>query len=132
MVSKTRARRIADRIFEELSLILLNDIKDPRLVNVSITGVRVDKELAFADVYISSFEGSKVSSPILDGLQHANGYLRKTLAERIQLRSFPRLRFHWDPNPEHADKITRLIAEIHAAEKAKKSDAQSDDDTGNN
>jgi len=113
MVSKTRARRIADRIFEELSLIILNKINDPRLINVSITGVKVDKELSYADIYVSSIEGSEKAPEILEGLKHANGYMRSELASRIQLRSFPRLRFHWDPIPEHADKIHKLISSLH-------------------
>ena len=112
MVSKMRAQRIADRIFEELSVILLMEVSDPRLVGVSITNVRVDRELAYASIYVSSIEGSEVADEILEGLQHAGGFLRRELAQRIQLRSFPRLRFYWDPSPERADHIDRLIASL--------------------
>lgn len=109
MVSKLRAERVAERIYEELSTILIMEVSDPRLARVSVTDVTVDRELAFATVYVSSLEGSEAAQGILEGLNHATGYLRRTLAQRIQLRSFPRLRFVWDPIPERADKIDRLL-----------------------
>ena len=112
MVSKMRAQRIADRIFEELSTLLIREVADPRLETVSITDVRVDRELAFANIYVSSIEGSGAAPDILDGLHHASGFLRSELSHRIQLRYFPRLRFYWDPSPEKADQIDQLLASI--------------------
>lgn len=112
MVSKLRAQRIAERIHEELSTLLLMEVADPRLAGVTVTRVRVDKELSFADVYVSSLEGSKKADEILASLEHARGFLRRELAHRIQLRIFPRLRFHWDPSPEHVDRIERLLASL--------------------
>jgi len=116
MVSKMRAQRIADRIFEELSTLLVMEVADPRLAQVSITDVKVDRELAFANIYVSSIEGSEAAPQILDGLHHAAGFLRRELAHRIQLRSFPRLRFYWDPSPERADRIDRLLASLPEAD----------------
>ena len=112
MVSKMRAQRIADRIFEELSILILMEVSDPRLETVSITNVKVDRELAFANIYVSSLEGKDAADEILEGLKHASGFLRRELAHRIQLRSFPRLRFYWDPTPEQADHIDQLLASL--------------------
>lgn len=112
MVSKIRLERISDRIKEDLSEILIKEISDPRLVGVSITDVRVDRELAYADVYVSSIEGKIRSEEILAGLEHAQGFLRYTLSKQIELRVFPRLRFHWDPTPERAEEIERIIASL--------------------
>jgi ribosome-binding factor A len=116
MVSKIRAQKIADRMFEELSTILLMEASDPRLETVNLTQVRVDQELAFADIYVSSLEGQAVAEEVLAGLQHAAGFLRSELARRMSIRHMPRLRFHWDISPEHADHIDRLIASLHAGE----------------
>jgi ribosome-binding factor A len=116
MVSKTRIEKIEERIFEELSTILLMEVSDPRLETVSITKVKVDRELAFANIYVSSLEGSAASEEILDGLKHAGGFLRRELAHRIDIRHTPRLRFYWDPSPEHADRIDQLIASLHQDE----------------
>jgi len=116
MVSKTRTQKIEDRIFEELSTILLMEVSDPRLATVSITKVKVDRELAFANIYVSSLEGSENSDEVIQGLKHAGGYLRSELANRIAIRHTPRLRFYWDPSPEHADRIDQLIASLHQDE----------------
>jgi ribosome-binding factor A len=116
MVSKVRSQRIAERIFEELSTLLIVEVADPRLKNVSITHVSVDRELAYAKIFVSSIEGSKVSSDILEGLNHAKGFLRRKLAQLIPLRSFPQLRFFWDPIPERADHIDRLLDNLPGEE----------------
>jgi ribosome-binding factor A len=49
---------------------------------------------------------------VLAGLESASGFLRRTLAARVELRAFPRLRFHWDMTPENADRIERILAEL--------------------
>lgn len=122
MVSKTRIQKIEDRIFEELSTILLMEVSDPRLTTVSITKVRVDRELAYANIYATSLEGSESSDDVLEGLKHAGGYLRSELARRLEIRHTPRLRFYWDPSPEHADRIDQLIASLHIDELQSKTD----------
>jgi ribosome-binding factor A len=126
MVSKMRAQRIADRIREELSEMLIQEISDPRLAGLSVTDVKVDRELSFANIYVSALEGSERSDEIKAGLEHAKGYLRRELAQRIDLRTFPYLRFHWDATFEHADKIERLIASLHKEENLSGSQPQPD------
>ena len=91
---------------------LIREISDPRLQQIFITDVRVDRELAFADVYVSAVEGVERSKEILAGLKSASGFMRRALAGRIELRTFPRLRFHWDPTPENADHIEKLLAQL--------------------
>jgi ribosome-binding factor A len=112
VVSKMRLQRIADRLREDLSEMLIQDISDPRLSGISITDVKVDRELAFADIYVSAIEGSERSAEVLEGLSHAQGFIRRELAQRLDLRTFPRLRFHWDPTFERAEHIERLIASL--------------------
>jgi ribosome-binding factor A len=112
MPSPLRMQRIADRIREELSEMVVREISDPRLSGISITGAKVDRELTYADVFVSHVEGHEREAEVLAGLKHASGFLRHQLAERIELRVFPRLRFHWDPTPERADHIERLLAEL--------------------
>ena len=113
MVSKTRLTKISERIREDLSEILLMESNDPRLKGITITGAEVDNELAYADIYVCAIEGIQRSKEILTSLEHAQGYLRTELAHRMDLRVFPRLRFHWDPTFEHADQIERLLQTIH-------------------
>ena len=117
MPSGVRLQRIADRIRQEISEMLIREISDPRLHQIFITDVKVDRELAFSDVYVSAVEGAVRSAEIIAGLEHASGFLRHELSARIQLRAFPRLRFHWDPTPENADHIERLLADLRKNER---------------
>ena len=112
MPSKIRLQRIAERIKEDLSEMLVKEVADPRIAGITITDVKVDRELTFADVFVSSFEGQARSEEVLLGLHHASAFLRTALASRVELRAFPRLRFHWDPTPERADHIERILASL--------------------
>ena len=113
-----RLKRIGDRIRQELSEMLVKgEIHDPRLEGISITEVKVDRELSYAEIYVSAIEGIARSKEVIEGLENASGFLRKSLSERVDLRAFPRLRFHWDITPEHADRIEQLIASIHTKDK---------------
>jgi ribosome-binding factor A len=112
MPSGIRLQRIADRIRQVLSETLIREISDPRLQKIYVTDVKIDKELAYADVFVSAVEGVSRSVDVLAGLESASGFLRRTLASRIELRSFPRLRFHWDVTPENADRIERILADL--------------------
>jgi len=118
MPSGLRLQRIADRIRQEISNMLVREINDPRLRMIQITDVKVDRELAYADVYVSAVEGQARSAEILTGLESASGFLRRTLAGRIELRVFPRLRFHWDPTPENADHIEKVLADLREKKRA--------------
>ena len=113
MVSKVRVVRIAERIRQELADLMRRSANDPRLVGITISDVTVDRELNYAEIFVSAIEGSIRSDEILAGLEHAQGFLRSELAQRIELRRFPRLRFHWDATFEKAERIDRLIAQLH-------------------
>ena len=117
MPSGIRLQRIADRIRELLSEMLIYEISDPRLQQVYVSDVTVDRELAFADIYVSAVEGVQRAEEILTGLESASGFIRRALASRVELRTFPRLRFHWDPTLENADQIERLLSELREKNK---------------
>mgnify|MGYP003499131102 CR=1 FL=1 len=79
---------------------------------VFITDVKIDRELAYSDIFVSAIEGVSRSKDVLAGLESASGFIRRTLASRMELRAFPRLRFHWDMTPENADRIEKKLAEL--------------------
>lgn len=112
MPSGLRLQRIADRIRQEFSDMLIREISDPRLKLIYVTDVKVDKEMAFADIFVSAVEGMSRSKEVLNGLESASGFIRRTLAGRVEMRVFPQLRFHWDPTPENADRIEKVLAEL--------------------
>ena len=124
MPSEVRLQRIADRVKREMSEMLIFELSDPRLQQIYVTDVNIDRELAFANIYVSAIEGAERASEVLAGLQSASGFIRRNLSKRIQLRSFPQLRFHWDPTPEQADRIEQILSEIREDDerRAKKND----------
>jgi ribosome-binding factor A len=120
MPSKVRIQKISDRIRQELSELLIFKVSDPRLAGISVTDVAVDRELAYADVYVSAVEGAQRSAEVLSGLESASGFLRHELSSRVELRAFPKLRFHWDPTPENADHIEKILLELRQKDSSKK------------
>ena len=109
MATKARARKVGDRIREELADILIRDVADPRLAMVTVTQVDVDRELAYAQVYVIASGEDDRMDDVLDGLERAQGFLRSQLAARIQLRSFPQLRFRWDASHQRGMRIEELL-----------------------
>jgi ribosome-binding factor A len=114
MPSLARARRVGDRIQEELADILMRQASDPRLKSITVTGVDVDRERAFATIYVHAPEGDERSAEVLAGLESARGFLRSQLAARIQLRTFPQLRFRWDLTQTRAARIEDLLDQIRS------------------
>ena len=113
MVSEERTDRIADRIQRELSLMFLQEISDPRLEGVNVTAVEGDRELAYADVFVSASDGTERRDEIMAALKRAAGFIRSQLAGSIShLRTFPQLRFRWDPVPERMSRLDQIFAEL--------------------
>jgi|WetSurMetagenome_2_1015567.scaffolds.fasta_scaffold1558040_1 ribosome-binding factor A len=110
MPSNARALRLGERIRTELADILLRESSDPRLSMITVTEVRVDREFALANVFITTVDcDADRQAEILQTLEGAKGFLRSQLAARIRLRTFPALRFRWDVIPDRAEHIEHLI-----------------------
>ena len=85
MPSKVRLQRIADRFRQDLSVILLKEISDPRLSGVYVNYVKVDRELAYADIYVSAIEGIERKGEILEGFE-LGGRTRIRTADPLLVR----------------------------------------------
>jgi len=109
MASEARAQRIGDRIKEELAVLLQREVSDPRLEMVTVTEVDVDREIAYARVYVTAIGGEERRDDVMQALEGARGFLRSGLAAKIQLRSFPQLRFHWDASSARGARIDELL-----------------------
>ncbi len=93
MPSEVRIQRISDRMQQDFSEMLVgNRIHDPRLSGIFVTDVTVDRELSYADIYVSAIEGSVRSKEVLKGLESASGFIRRELSAQIKLRIFPKLK----------------------------------------
>ncbi len=119
MPTELRMRRINDRVKEVLSVALLTKVEDPRLATVTVTDVKIDRELDFANIYVSALGGSEVKEEVIEALNHARGFLKFEIANEVELRIMPKLRFFWDPTPERAQRLDELLMQIKADESQK-------------
>ena len=108
-MSKIRQQRTADHIQTILSELLVRDMRDPRLQGLTITDVRIDRELQYADIYVSALGDDSREDEIIAALVRATGFLRRELAGRLTLRTVPQLHFHWDPTLAHVERISELL-----------------------
>jgi len=130
MPSPLRMKRINDRFKEVLSVILLTKIEDPRLADVSVTDVKVDRELDYANIYVSAPQGREREKEVLAALDHAAGFLKYELANEIDLRIMPKLRFFWDVTPERADRIDTLLAQLREEREVEEETTENQSDEG--
>jgi ribosome-binding factor A len=105
----TRAARVADQIQRDLSGLIRQEVKDPRIGLVTITAVEVSRDLSHAKVYVSSLAGAEASGESVQALQHASGFLRSQLAQMLKIRSIPQLHFVYDASVERGAKLSKLI-----------------------
>ncbi|MFV5349231.1 ribosome-binding factor A [Acinetobacter baumannii] len=117
MAGGQRLKRMADSVQRELSELIRQELKDPRLGGlVTISGVKVSPDLGYADVYVtvmgrelSDDQNEVAHRETLDILNKASGFLRQELSCRIKTRITPRLRFHYDKTNAYGNYMFGLI-----------------------
>ena len=115
----SRARRVGEHIQRELARILLRELGDPRLTLVTITGVKVSRDLAHAAIYITRMGDAGDHAEVLTALGQARSLIRRELGQRMKLRTVPDLRFHYDPSIEDGARIDALIELALADDRSK-------------
>lgn len=119
MAGSQRLKRMADTVQKELSEMIRQELKDPRLGGfVTISSVKVSPDLGYADVYVTVMgreladdQNEESHKETLDVLNKAAGFLRQELSRRIKTRVTPRLRFHYDKTNAHGNYMFGLIEE---------------------
>jgi ribosome-binding factor A len=107
-----RQRRVAELIHRELSLLLMRQVRDPRLAGVTITEVRVTPDLMVARVFFTVLGDTGQDKEAMAALERANGYLRSQLAGQVRLRFVPELIFELDTSAAYGRRIDELLARI--------------------
>ena len=107
-----RVERVAKAIKEEVSKIIQQDVRDPRIGFVTVTGVALSDDLRYAKVYFSIYGDDAEVESTLEGLNHVAGFIRKEIAKRIRLRYTPELVFKYDDSIERSTHLFRLMEEI--------------------
>jgi len=102
--------RISEEIKREISFIIQNELKDPRLGKmISVTAVDVTRDLRYAKVYVSVLGDENDKKDAASGLKSASGFIRREIGRRIQLRYTPEIIFELDDSIERGVYINKLI-----------------------
>lgn len=107
-----RQRKVSELIHRELSLLLMRQVRDPRLADVTITEVRVTPDLMIARVFFTVLGDADQGKDALAALEHASGFLRTQLASQVRLRFAPELVFEPDTSADYGRRIDELLAEV--------------------
>ena len=107
-----KQERMSERIHQILSQLLLREVSDPRLRDITITEVALDPELMVAKVYVSAMGDEQRETEVMQGLRRAGGYLRREVGRRIRLRNTPELLFYWDHTLAYADRINSILSNL--------------------
>ena len=112
MPASRRAARVAERIREEASQIILYELQDPRIRFVTITKVDISGDLRYATIYVSVLGDEGRRRTALRGLESARGLIQTRLGRSLRLRDTPTLRFEFDPSVEKSIEISRLLDQV--------------------
>ncbi len=110
-----RATRVAEGIREELSLLLSRQVRDPRTRGAVVSRVIVTDDLRAAKIYVRRLEGAddeEERTTLLKGLTSAAGMLRREIAQRLELRFAPELKFFYDEGQDKTQRIEELLEEV--------------------
>ncbi|NLU36241.1 MAG: 30S ribosome-binding factor RbfA [Clostridiales bacterium] len=109
-----RINRISEEIRKEVSDIIRNDVKDPRIAEFSsVVKTEVTGDLRHAKIYVSVMAGEKERKDTLEGLKKASGFIRRELGKRLDIRHVPELQFIMDNSIEYSVEISKKISELN-------------------
>jgi ribosome-binding factor A len=120
-----RSQRIAEEIRRSISEIIRLRLKDPRLEKITVTDVKVSRDLSHAKIYYSSFKMDVDKEMLAEGLAESAGKLRQLLGREMRMRRVPELHFEYDLTLEQAQHVSKLIDEALASD-GPESDAPED------
>jgi ribosome-binding factor A len=127
-VTTHRQQRVSELLREELSLLIQAELNDPRLEDalVTVTHVDITPDLMNARVFVDHALALEAAGAILEALRHAEPFLRRMLAESLDLRAVPSLTFHIDTVEQRARRVDAILDQIAVVEKAQPDEADSD------
>lgn len=112
-----RTQRVAQLLKEEIAQLLQREVKDARIGLVTVTDVRVTRDLKYADVYVYLPDEDR-RAKALEGLTSAAGFMRSRLGRELRIRRMPELRFLMDRTQDHAARIHELLSEVGPIEQS--------------
>ncbi|HZB95251.1 MAG TPA: 30S ribosome-binding factor RbfA [Herpetosiphonaceae bacterium] len=107
-----RTEQVGDEIQRVLGEVIQNEVKDPRVGFVTVTGVTVTPDMSRANVRLSIMGGEAERKETMKALERARGFLRRRVGEEVTLRTVPEIVLHLDRSLDHALRITELLRDI--------------------
>ena len=121
--------RINGEVMRELSLIIRDEVKDPRIDPLmSITHVEVTPDLQFCKCFVYTLGGDESLKKTVEGLKNAEGYIRRELAHRVNLRKTPIIQFIADKSIEYGVNMSHMIDVVAMEDEMKKNRAENEDE----
>ncbi|NQZ20571.1 MAG: 30S ribosome-binding factor RbfA [Colwellia sp.] len=113
-----RTDRVGQEIQKEIAIILMREVKDPRLVMTTVSAVELTRDLAYAKIFVTFFsnEASEIKSSI-EVLNEAAGFIRSLLAKKLRARIMPHLRFVYDSSMSEGVRMSSLVDKAVASDK---------------
>lgn len=112
MAKQLRIEKLQELIKQEMSKMLLTDLKDPRIGFVTVTDVEMTGDLREAKIYVSIMGGAEQVANSLEGLNSALGFIRREIGQRIRLRFTPEISFALDTSLDYGDHIQKLLLQV--------------------
>jgi ribosome-binding factor A len=119
MAEPRRIKRLEQHILRTLGPLVAHGLADPRLGLVSVTRVRLSRDLSIARVNWSCVGSEADRSRAEHALEHARGYLQSAVAQAMRTRTTPHLEFHFDPSLENAERINEILHKLEQERKAR-------------
>lgn len=117
----SRSRRVAQQLQQEVARILQREVKDPRVGMVTVSSIDLSRDLSYAKVYVTFFNIDNDEARIKEGiaaLDAASGYIRSLVGSAMKLRIVPELRFLYDNTLVEGMRMSNLVTEVRAKDKA--------------
>ena len=111
-MASIKIERLNHLIQQEISVILMKEVKDEDLKFVTITGCDISNDYSFCKVYFTVLDQTK-KEVVLEALAGASSFIRTKLAERIDIRHTPELKFIYDTSIKYGEHIEKIIDKIH-------------------
>jgi ribosome-binding factor A len=111
-MNSRRTLRVAEAIRETVSTLILFELRDPRVKNVTVLGAEVSGDLKHAKVYVSVMADEKHQQLAMHGLNSARGFLQSKIADRLQLRYTPILKFVLDQGVKKSAEASQILRDV--------------------
>ncbi|MGL4460508.1 MAG: 30S ribosome-binding factor RbfA [Plesiomonas shigelloides] len=125
----SRSKRVAQELQKEIAVILQREVKNPQIGMVTVSGVEVSRDLAYAKIFVTFlFDDQDAIDSGLKSLRESTGYIRTLVGKAMRLRIVPELRFEYDRSLTEGMRMSNLVSGVIRDDQARQQNAADDSD----